>query len=108
MKQKPKILFFCMIFVANAAFSQNSPKINGYSWIDKGSFLPTGTALIYPKCYLNNKVLPANFYSSQLGFFCKKEWKLESATKVPFRFRLGSVQYCDWLEGKKGAGVVTH
>jgi len=52
------------------------------------------------------KVLRADFYCSQLGFFCKKELKLESVTKIPFRFRLGSLQYNDWLEGKKNAGIL--
>jgi len=45
-------------------------------------------------------VIPADFYSTNLRFFCKKEWKIEKATKIPFRFRLGSVQYVDYLEGK--------
>lgn len=46
-------------------------------------------------------VLPPDFQLQQFGFFCKKEWQLEKATKIPFKFRLGSVQQCDWLEGKK-------
>ncbi|HNP52977.1 MAG TPA: hypothetical protein PKK69_00100 [Ferruginibacter sp.] len=37
------------------------------------------------------------------GTVCKKEWKLEQKTGLPFRFRLGSVAYCDWLEGKPNA-----
>gem|GEM_PF-4791905 len=45
--------------------------------------------------------LPAgNFYFCQLGFFCKEEWKLEQSSHIPFRFRLGSLAYCDYLEGK--------
>jgi hypothetical protein len=47
------------------------------------------------------RVLQPNYYSNTLGFFCKKEWQLEKATKIPFRLRLGSVDYCDNLEGKK-------
>jgi hypothetical protein len=41
------------------------------------------------------------FYCSNLAFFCKKEIKIEKVTKIPFRFRLGSVQYVDYLEGKQ-------
>lgn len=47
--------------------------------------------------------IPSHFYVSQLGVMCKKEWKLEKKTGVPFRFRLGSVSYCDWMEGKPNA-----
>jgi len=46
--------------------------------------------------------IPANFYSANTGFFCKKELLLEKKTKIPFRFRLGTLEYCDRLEGKKG------
>lgn len=43
-----------------------------------------------------------NYYKS-LGAACKVELKLEQATKVPFRFRLGSLQQTDYLEQKPNA-----
>ena len=45
-------------------------------------------------------MISPDFYYCQSGFFCKKEWKLEKATHIPFRFRLGSLDYCNALEGK--------
>jgi hypothetical protein len=45
-------------------------------------------------------MIPPDLYYCQSGFFCKREWKLEKATHVPFRFRLGSLDYCNTLEGK--------
>ena len=47
------------------------------------------------------QIIPANYYTKNLAFFCKKELQLEKITKVPFRFRLGSTDYVDQLEGKK-------
>lgn len=39
-------------------------------------------------------------YMNQLGFFCKVELKIEHKARVPVKFRLGTVQYTDQLEGK--------
>ncbi len=104
MKEKSSLLFLCMIFAAMAACCQYSPKISpAYSNEIANSFTFSSTkqwASLIPG------QIPANFYLTQLGYICKKEWKIECATKVPLRFRLGTVQYCDWLEGKKGASVL--
>lgn len=39
---------------------------------------------------------------AQQPFFCRMEYKLGKKTHIPFKFRLGSVEYVDWLEGKPG------
>jgi hypothetical protein len=44
--------------------------------------------------------IPGNFYTNCFGFFCRKELMLEKSTKLPFRFRLGSLEYVDRLERK--------
>ena len=51
--------------------------------------------------YFSPRIIPANIYSKNLAFFCKAELQLEKQTKIPFRFRLGSMDYVDALEGKK-------
>ena len=50
---------------------------------------------------LSLPLLPENYYSTHLGFFCKKELQVEKTTKIPLRIRLGSVEYTDQLEGKR-------
>lgn len=34
------------------------------------------------------------------GMFCKLEYKIETKSKLAPRFRLGSLQYTEWMEGK--------
>jgi hypothetical protein len=39
--------------------------------------------------------------ADDLPFFCRIEHDLGKKTQVPVKFRLGSVDYVDWLEGKR-------
>lgn len=103
MKEKGKILFFCMIIAVNGAFCQQLYNKAAIKPIVK----PLFTA--YQSIFYEQKlipVIPGNYYSCNLGFFCKNELKFEAATRIPFKFRLGSLQYNDWLEGKKSAGIL--
>jgi hypothetical protein len=47
------------------------------------------------------RLLPEDYYSKNLSFFCKKELQIEKITKVPLRFRLGSLDHVNQLEGKQ-------
>ena len=58
----------------------------------------------HPAAYLSSAIIPANIYYCQSGFFCKREWELEKTTHIPIRFRLGSLDYCNVLEGKQRPG----
>jgi hypothetical protein len=88
-KLPPKIVF------------SSSPLINN------GSYLST-SLINYQLLFSANtntktdapQILAGNFYARHLGFVCKKEWQFEKTTHIPFRFRLGSLDNCNFLEGK--------
>lgn len=44
--------------------------------------------------------LPAAWYVQHMAPTCRAEWKLQKATGLPLRIRLGSLQYSNYLEGK--------
>jgi hypothetical protein len=104
MKQKTIFLFFCMIFATGCIFSQKTITIaNGLLF--KQFVKKPVKALLFSAATIDNATparvyLPPDFYITQIGFFCKQEIKFEKLTKVPFRFRLGSVEDCDRMEGK--------
>lgn len=103
MSKSCEILIFCMIFVVNdLSAQQNQLKYNpskDFKNIFHSGFSPDRSQ-VYP-----TMSVPANFYVKNLGFFCQKELKLEAATKIPFRFRLGSLNYCDRMEGKRNVAI---
>jgi hypothetical protein len=45
-------------------------------------------------------IIAQDQFVRNFGFFCRKELQFEKQTKLPLRFRLGSLQYCNYLEGK--------
>ncbi len=49
------------------------------------------------------EIIPRNFYAANLGFFCRQEIKMQKV-HVPVTFRLGSMEFCNRMEGKVGIG----
>jgi hypothetical protein len=72
----------------NSAFSENRPQ----AYMDSQSAISLENA--------QKNLLSADFYAQNMGFFCKKEWQFEKAAGLALRFRLGSKDYCDFMEGK--------
>lgn len=58
------------------------------------------SALTFRQTALSQQQQPSCYSTADLAFFCRLEVKLERATKIPVRFRLGDVQQVDYLEGK--------
>jgi hypothetical protein len=105
MNKKCEILFFCMIFVGSYCFPQLVTSTKQRLILMEQVFKPTVTNYFpFRKVASTNlkdaPFLSADYYAKQLGFFCKQEIKFDKVTKIPFRFRLGSVEQCNWLEGK--------
>lgn len=49
----------------------------------------------------NQNQLVRKYNVSDLPFFCKMEHIIESKSKIPFRFRLGDINYVNMLENKR-------
>ncbi len=47
--------------------------------------------------------IPPGFYYRSLGFFCRQELQLQQVTKLPVLFRIGSVDYTNYMERKPQA-----
>jgi hypothetical protein len=106
MNKKCEILFFCMIFVGPDCFAQIAvtPKVQvslimqalkpATPFVLTGHMAQATTDNTFP-------ILSSDYYAKQLGFFCKQEIKFDKLTKIPFRLRLGSIEQCNLLEGKK-------
>lgn len=64
----------------------------------------SGRQLAWPplpgKLVLPISSISQDFYTQHFGFFCRQELRLEKTAGLPLRFRLGSLNDCNYLEGK--------
>ena len=86
-------VFFLLFSVVLSASAQHQPDSASHNQLVFKEAVKSSALIFAP-------VVPQNFSIKNLPFFCDKEYKLEKLTKIPFRFRLGSVAYCDKMEGK--------
>ncbi len=92
--------FFALI----VKFILCAPLLHAQTRIDSSKEKKMISPQLYKNIYFLNPPLPnsipGNFYAKQLPFFCSKELQVQKLTGFPIKFRLGSVEYCDKLEGK--------
>lgn len=55
--------------------------------------------MLTPAAYKIQTGVSSNYYTTQTGFFCNQERAFEKKTKIPLRFRLGSLSHTEHLEG---------
>jgi len=69
--------------------------------ISDSVFYP-GVATFIGKGFQDGKpIISEDFSTACYSFFCRQELKIEKVTRIPFRFRLGSLQQCNYYEGKE-------
>ena len=67
-----------------------------------GSTAPlTANAAVSLSKTASPRTLENDYYTRHFGFFCKRELEFEKTTRIPLRFRLGSLEQCNTLEGKR-------
>jgi hypothetical protein len=101
------VLFLLISGICSSAQNTTLSRLNTTFRL-KNSLNSSGSLIYFttPPSILNSlqnvkHIVPADFYTCNIGFFCKKELVIEKATKIPLRFRLGSLQQCNYYEGRK-------
>jgi hypothetical protein len=76
------------------------PAWNSFLYLHAIATSPNNTTFPSLQAMEDVQVLGNDYYAHHLGFFCKKELEFEKTTRIPLRFRLGSLEQCNYLEGK--------
>lgn len=97
-------VFFIFTTSVNAQNSVSFVSLN-HRFISKNKTSASDSVSIVPLRQLSKSInfstVPADFSTCNYGFFCRQELKIEKATKLPVRIRLGSLQQCNYYEGKR-------
>jgi hypothetical protein len=81
------------MFFLQSSHAQSWQKSNAISY--RSGKIDTASKRVVPFSFI-----ASDFYTRNLSFVCKQEWKIERATGVPLRIRIGSLEQCNFLEGK--------
>lgn len=134
MKSQRVYQFVVVLLILNPAkiFSQQQLPLYGHNSPHKYKFLEIRDNLISDKVVVSTifldrpglqsspgsqqklayssaiRIVKPGFTLQHLPFFCEKEIQVEKATLVPLRFRLGSLEYVNQLEGKEKPLLPVH
>lgn len=114
MKRKIKFIVVLLFLIVEKSFSQQLPfqftasqrlkvsilENNGFPQNEVKKILTDSIRKPSLPVSFNTKMIVADYYTKNFGFFCKKELQFEKTTRIPLKFRLGSLDYCNKLEGK--------
>lgn len=92
------IIFLIITFTVHAQTSELVQKKSSFTSDSMKNVLS-----IKPEWKFSNKAFQYKntFNASNLPFFCKIEHKIETGSKIAFRFRLGDLNYVNMLENKR-------
>jgi hypothetical protein len=93
------VLIFFVVPIILSAQAKKITSLKGTSEI-YSTFSSVSNRQVRPG-YFPISIVKGNYYTQHMGFICKKEMALERAIKIPLRIRIGSLQQCNYLEGKK-------
>jgi hypothetical protein len=93
------ILFVCLCTLVSAQQALKAPSL--ILPVARFDLLPS-TAYKLPAHALKpvSVCIAPKWSAEELPVFCKMEYKVSKNAALGFKFRLGSVDYVDWLEGK--------
>lgn len=108
MSKKIKYSLVLFILLFNYGLSKLSAQLKSDLIINNNKILlsdhkmTSDSSILYPSLFKNSE------YLLPTAFFCKMELGLDKKSGLPIRFRLGSLDYVNYLEGKDKTGVIEY
>jgi hypothetical protein len=96
MLHKKTVIIACFLGVFYPMFSQTT----GILFSKKTSDIFNSNQEKFNYDFKRIITIDQTHYYKDLGFFCKQEIKVERMFKFPIKFRLGSLDYVNWMENK--------
>lgn len=99
--------FFAVFFISTTSVPAQNSRLNvslNHPFFSKNKTTSDSVSIVslhQLSKSINFSTIPADFSTCNYGFFCRQELKIEKATKLPIRIRLGSLQKCNYYEGKR-------